>query len=376
MITNESDHQVGVLRQLSSGRGQSGHQAGDRLGSVSRQSGTQGRRHLPGLPHGQGPWKARGLRDGALRRRRRQGDQPRTQARQSPLHRSGLFDRPSRHLPSQPEGPGHQSSRTGCSSTGAPAGAPPKFEDKVARWQDQDRVSQALGRCARPRRGAPDHRREPREARQSATRSRKQVMENCSKVDGPYIEGSPTVGADLAFSYKIKNTNTGHNLPSGSLGAQPQLWVNVALVDPDGNNIWESGLRRQQRRHGRSAQPGCRGWPHLRRPAAGAFPDQVPDDQRQGHGPRDVPAGELRHRSAAASASAGDPDHRSQPSAAGAYGEPLAGAAGGEAGQVSSAGQPDHRSRASTSSPSECAAAPSRSTSCASSAPPRKWSGA
>ena len=70
---------------------------------------------------------------------------------------------------------------------------------------------------------------------------RKQVMENSSQVDGPYIEGDKKVGKDLAFSYKIKNTNTGHNLPSGSLGAQPQLWVNVALVDPDGKNIWESG---------------------------------------------------------------------------------------------------------------------------------------
>ncbi len=70
---------------------------------------------------------------------------------------------------------------------------------------------------------------------------RKQLMENSSEVDGPRIEGNPTVGSDLAFSYKIKNTNTGHNLPSGSLGAQPQLWVSVALVDPDGKNIWESG---------------------------------------------------------------------------------------------------------------------------------------
>ena len=70
---------------------------------------------------------------------------------------------------------------------------------------------------------------------------RKQVMENSSKVDGPYIEGTPRIGTDLAFSYKIKNINTGHNLPSGSLGAQPQLWVNVALVDPGGKNIWESG---------------------------------------------------------------------------------------------------------------------------------------
>ena len=70
---------------------------------------------------------------------------------------------------------------------------------------------------------------------------RKQVMENSSQVDGPYIKGDKKVGEDLAFSYKITNTNTGHNLPSGSLGAQPQLWVNVALVDPDGQNVWESG---------------------------------------------------------------------------------------------------------------------------------------
>jgi hypothetical protein len=70
---------------------------------------------------------------------------------------------------------------------------------------------------------------------------RKQVMENSSRVDGPYIKGDKKIGRDLAFSYKIKNINTGHNLPSGSLGAQPQLWVNVALVDPDGKNVWESG---------------------------------------------------------------------------------------------------------------------------------------
>jgi nitrate/TMAO reductase-like tetraheme cytochrome c subunit len=70
---------------------------------------------------------------------------------------------------------------------------------------------------------------------------RKQVMENGTKVDGPFFEGDPRVGRTLAFSYKIKNLNTGHNLPSGSLGAQPQLWVNVALIDPDGKNIWESG---------------------------------------------------------------------------------------------------------------------------------------
>jgi hypothetical protein len=70
---------------------------------------------------------------------------------------------------------------------------------------------------------------------------RKQVMENSSQIDGPFVYGSQTVGTDLPFAYRIKNINTGHNLPSGSLGAQPQLWVNVALIDPDGKNIWESG---------------------------------------------------------------------------------------------------------------------------------------
>lgn len=70
---------------------------------------------------------------------------------------------------------------------------------------------------------------------------RRQVMENGTQIDGPLVDGAPRVGRELAFSYKIKNLNSGHNLPSGSLGAQPQLWVNVALIDPDGRNIWESG---------------------------------------------------------------------------------------------------------------------------------------
>ena len=70
---------------------------------------------------------------------------------------------------------------------------------------------------------------------------RQQVLENSTKVDGPFISANAKVGSPLAFSFKIKNLNSGHNLPSGSLGAQPQLWVNVALMDPDGRNVWESG---------------------------------------------------------------------------------------------------------------------------------------
>jgi hypothetical protein len=70
---------------------------------------------------------------------------------------------------------------------------------------------------------------------------RRQLMEAGAQVEGPNIDSNPRVGRALAFSYKIKNLNSGHNLPSGSLGAQPQLWANVALIDPDGQNVWESG---------------------------------------------------------------------------------------------------------------------------------------
>ena len=70
---------------------------------------------------------------------------------------------------------------------------------------------------------------------------RRQVMENGSRIDGPFFDGSPKTGSSLSFSYKITNTDDGHNLPSGSLGAQPEIWLNVALIDPDGKRIWESG---------------------------------------------------------------------------------------------------------------------------------------
>ena len=39
----------------------------------------------------------------------------------------------------------------------------------------------------------------------------------------------------------VTNTNEGHNLPTASLGAQPQLWANVVLIGPDGRRLWESG---------------------------------------------------------------------------------------------------------------------------------------
>jgi hypothetical protein len=70
---------------------------------------------------------------------------------------------------------------------------------------------------------------------------RKRMLENASHLDGPFFKAPPQTGKAFAFEYKISNLNKGHNLPSGSLGAQPELWLNVSLIDPDGQIVWESG---------------------------------------------------------------------------------------------------------------------------------------
>ena len=70
---------------------------------------------------------------------------------------------------------------------------------------------------------------------------RRQVLENGSRIDGPFFQREPTSGDALRFHYCVRNTNRGHNMPSGSLGAQPQLWLNVALIGPNGDRIWETG---------------------------------------------------------------------------------------------------------------------------------------
>ncbi len=70
---------------------------------------------------------------------------------------------------------------------------------------------------------------------------RKAVMENGSKIDGPFFTSDLKAGKGLSFYYNITNINPGHNMPSGSLGAQPELWVNVALIGPDGKRVWETG---------------------------------------------------------------------------------------------------------------------------------------
>jgi nitrate/TMAO reductase-like tetraheme cytochrome c subunit len=70
---------------------------------------------------------------------------------------------------------------------------------------------------------------------------RKQVMENGTRIDGPFFDSTPRAGEDLDFHYRVTNIDDGHNLPSGSLGAQPEIWLNVVLTGPDGERVWESG---------------------------------------------------------------------------------------------------------------------------------------
>lgn len=67
------------------------------------------------------------------------------------------------------------------------------------------------------------------------------VMEAGLRVEGPFFDRRPQLANDLKFKYQVSNVSEGHNSPSGSLGAQPQLWLNVVLTGPDGRWLWESG---------------------------------------------------------------------------------------------------------------------------------------
>ena len=48
-----------------------------------------------------------------------------------------------------------------------------------------------------------------------------EVLENGSRIDGPFFDEELRAGHDIKVRYIISNTSEGHNMPSGSLGAQP-----------------------------------------------------------------------------------------------------------------------------------------------------------
>ncbi|NND96306.1 MAG: cytochrome C [Pirellulaceae bacterium] len=61
------------------------------------------------------------------------------------------------------------------------------------------------------------------------------------EIGKPIFYNRPQAGDGLKIGFKVSNKSDGHNMPTGSLGAQPQLWLNVALINPDGKRVWESG---------------------------------------------------------------------------------------------------------------------------------------
>lgn len=67
------------------------------------------------------------------------------------------------------------------------------------------------------------------------------TLEAAAEISGPVFYTTPRVGAPLRLGYRVDNQSDGHNLPTGSLGAQPQLWINAALIDPSGRRVWETG---------------------------------------------------------------------------------------------------------------------------------------
>ncbi len=113
-------------------------------------------------------------------------------------------------------------SKLAAGGAGAPA-FPAEWQDAAKRRQAWGIVQENLGRW------------------RDREQLRLKLMENASRLDGPFFKGSPQAGKSFSFDYKLTNLNNGHNLPSGSLGAQPELWLNVVLIDPDGKRVWESG---------------------------------------------------------------------------------------------------------------------------------------
>ncbi|WP_404310059.1 multiheme c-type cytochrome [Neorhodopirellula lusitana] len=67
------------------------------------------------------------------------------------------------------------------------------------------------------------------------------TLESAAKVSAPVFYTTPRIGVPLRVGYRVDNASDGHNLPTGSLGAQPQLWLNAVLIDPTGRRVWETG---------------------------------------------------------------------------------------------------------------------------------------
>ncbi|TWT69571.1 hypothetical protein Pan14r_18590 [Crateriforma conspicua] len=72
------------------------------------------------------------------------------------------------------------------------------------------------------------------------------TLESAIKVSDPIFYHPPRSGRPLHVGFRIDNVSEGHNAPTGSLGAQPQLWLNAVLIDPKGRRVWETGYLDRQ----------------------------------------------------------------------------------------------------------------------------------
>ena len=67
------------------------------------------------------------------------------------------------------------------------------------------------------------------------------TLEAALRISDPIFYRPPRRGESLTIGFRVDNVSEGHNAPTGSLGAQPQLWLNAVLIDPDGMRVWETG---------------------------------------------------------------------------------------------------------------------------------------
>jgi hypothetical protein len=116
-----------------------------------------------------------------------------------------------------------------------------RFEDMVDNGQIPEHAFPPVWADADDRRDAWDIVKENMQTMAMEKQARSQLMEGSSHIDGPFFDSRPRCGKPLKFHYDVSNLNSGHNAPSGSLGAQPQIWVNAVLVNPRGERVWESG---------------------------------------------------------------------------------------------------------------------------------------
>ena len=298
------------------GGGASRHQARSGVGPVPRLARAASRHHLPGLPHGPRARRRRRLRQGAVGCDQRQARQPERKHTNHTFYGPGYSIAHPGIFPHNPKAAELEDRGLAACSTSAADGVRPS---------SKTRSRTATIKVDVPRSAGPTASTATMPARSSTTISalleekrklRREVMENGSQARRTVLPvGKPRRRpASSRFQYRIRNTNPGHNLPSGSLGAQPEIWLNVALIDPDGKRLWESGYVDT---HGDMADL------HSLDVRAGKIPhdDQLFNlqtkflTQRQGHRPRDVSAGQFRHRSVAVHPAGGGADIGAEPPA-------------------------------------------------------------